>query len=290
MKKILSIVLVTVFALVSVNVAHLKSAYAVGCQGCCSWHGGINRSAPCNYYTNHLRCNDGMDSPTCQCSCLSGSTSSYGSGGGGNDAAAAVAAGALAVGLTALIAAAAAENDPNKEMYGRKLQQAIKMMEKGKTNSTLAELRTGIYTLRSDSCRHFPAAINLMYASNARPIIIDRLKESIGHIRDRESRKETKKQIKDMQNATISPVSHYAMTGDNHSSYLYYIFPDGSMYIPDPTGKKAICSGQFQKANEYKILKMYCATQSGRYCRTQYVHESGNANTRNKGFRNKMGR
>lgn len=272
MKRVFVTIIATLFLFTSSSIIISKYSDAVGCQGCCSYHGGITNSC----IGNRVRCVDGTASPTCECSCLyySGSSgySGGGGGGGGSVDAAAIAGAAAGLTLGALIVAALASNDPNKVNYGRILEKISKQIEKGEITESLEELRTGKYHIRSDTCNVFPSEISLIPAEEARLFIISILEDSLK--KSKKNRAAIQKEITQLHSIKYTPIDYYALSDNSNRSYTWRVFPDGSMYIPNQSGERAVCTGSFSKKEHYKIIKIYCVTQ-GSYCRAKYLHESG---------------
>jgi hypothetical protein len=247
-----------------------KSAFASGCQGCCSWHGGIQG---CNYFTNHVQCRDGVDSPTCMCGCMSSANdSSYGGGGGGSSKAAAITTGAI-LGAAALGGMIFLMSNSNESSFKTYVERATKLAKAGELGSTSPDFRRGRYLKRLDSCKLFPSEVQLLQSDELRDILVPILKEKLRTTTTKKEKQALNAQLAELTRAKYLP-SNYAWLNAASNSYgTFLLLKDNTIISFDTESKEIACAGTVTKDSNYKKAYVYCRSD-GKMCQSSFIHES----------------
>lgn len=249
------VIYIAITLIISPLYGFIPSAKASGCQGCCSYHGGINYSSPCDRYTGMVKCQDGTASPSCKCSCLldknssipSTSTSDGGSGGSSEAIAAGVGLAFMLGGLVAVIA-----KDKRKATFQAYAKRIQKLINKKQENEVFDNLKLGKFFKRYNSC-------SIKVSEN---IWIEKPNKLESRLIKRKTRKLEKNIYK-------------LKTAENSKKSLYMrIFKDGEAILQDFNLKKILCIGSFTKKSKFRKLKMYCPS-TPKFCSFQYLHYSG---------------
>lgn len=272
MIRIISPLLIFVF-LITTTMFHSMPLLASGCQGCCSYHGGITSSC----YGDRLMCVDGTASPTCSCSCLSSSKSTGGGGGSGggidSNTAAAITGATLGVGLASAFIYGLVKG---KEIsYNRHYERTLRHVKEGTFSEGFKALSVGEYAKGKRSCDYMPDTVYVTRIEDVRSLALENLHAQLKSTKSKSEAKKVKKDISDYEKLTPLHSSCYFVNPANNSVLVGNVFQDGTVAIFDNAHEELLCTGRLDKTTKYKKAVLYCKNNS-KFCQAIYRHVSMN--------------